>query len=215
VATESLRVIIADDHPFYREGMARLLRRSDIDVIAEVPNADAAIQAVLELAPDVVVMDLNMPGMSGLEATEYLSDRAPASRVLILSVSAQEGDVIDALLGGASGYVLKDGPVEEVIAGIRAAAAGACYISPRLANVLLQRTHGGSGAEAEPGFVRLSSREYEVLTLLAEGKASDEIGPAIASRSDVVRSHIASILTKVQAEIEEQAAARAARGRQV
>jgi two-component system, NarL family, nitrate/nitrite response regulator NarL len=205
--------VIADDHPFYREGMARLLRRSGIDVVAEVPNADAAIRAVMELAPDVVVMDLNMPGMSGLEATEHLAERASESRVLILSVSAQEPDLIDTLLAGARGYVLKDGPVEEVIAGIRAAAVDECFISPRLANVLLQRSHGTGGSDPEPGIVRLSSREHEVLGFLALGKASDEIAEMVGSRSDVVRGHITSILTKLQADVEERAAARAARGR--
>jgi DNA-binding NarL/FixJ family response regulator len=211
VAPEPVRVVIADDHPFYREGMARLLRRSGIDVVAEVPNAEAAIRAVKELSPDVVVMDLNMPGMSGLEATEHLARRSPDSRVLILSVSAQEPDLIDTLLAGARGYVLKDGPVEEVISGIRAASVDECFISPRLANVLLQRTQGS--ASDDPGAVRLTSREYEVLGFLALGKASDEISEMIGGRSDVVRGHIMSILTKLQADIEERAAARAARGR--
>jgi DNA-binding NarL/FixJ family response regulator len=211
VAAGPLRVAIADDHPFYREGMVRLLRRSGIDVVADVPNGEAAIQAVLELAPDVVVMDLNMPGMSGLEATRRVTEQAPATRVLILSVSAQESDVIDGLLSGACGYVLKDSPVEEVVAGIRAAAAGECFLSSRIANVLLQRVHGSAGSDAEPAAVRLSSREHEVLSLLADGRASDEISALIGVDSGVVRGHISSLLEKLQADTREQDAARAAR----
>src|SRR5918999_5098391 len=118
----SLRVVIADDHPFYRDGLVRLLRHSGIEVVAEVPNGEAAIRVVHETDPDVVVMDLNMPGVSGLEATRRLAEEAPETRVLVLSVSAEQGDLTEAILAGASGYVLKDGPVEEIVAGIRAAA---------------------------------------------------------------------------------------------
>jgi DNA-binding NarL/FixJ family response regulator len=192
--------------------MVRLLRRSGIDVVADVPNGDAAIQAVHELAPDVAVMDLNMPGLSGLEATRRLSEEAPATRVLILSVSAQELDVIDAMLAGAGGYVLKDGPVEEVIDGIRAAAAGECFFSPRIANVLLQRVRGTVGADDDAAAVRLSSREHETLSLLAEGKASDQIAETLAIDSAAVRGHITSLLTKLRTDDQEQEAARDARG---
>src|SRR5918999_3970053 len=165
----SLRVVIADDHPFYRDGLARLLRQSGIDVVGEVPNGEAAIRAVEESAPDVVVMDLNMPGLSGVEATRFVTERSPSTRVLVLSVSAQEEDVTDAILAGASGYVLKDGPVEEVVAGIQAAAAGESLISPRIASTLLRRVR--EGEEVVPGVppVRLSARELEVLKLMADG----------------------------------------------
>jgi DNA-binding NarL/FixJ family response regulator len=213
VTAEPLRVVIADDHPFYREGLARLLGQSGIDVIADVPNGEAAIQAVLESAPDVVVMDLNMPGVSGLEATQRLADEAPATRVLILSVSAQESDVIDAILAGASGYLLKDGPVEEVVSGINAAAAGQSLVSPRIATVLLQRARAGAGPGEDPGAVQLSGREHEILTLLAEGKTSHEISEALVVSSGSVRSLIASILTKLQTDTRQQQAARETRNR--
>jgi len=120
--TSELRVVIADDHLFYRDGLARLLRETGIEVVAAVPNGEAAIHAAERTSPDVVVMDLSMPGMSGVEATRRLTGRDPAIPVLVLSVSAQEADVTDALLAGASGYVLKDGPLEEIVAGIRATA---------------------------------------------------------------------------------------------
>ena len=136
---EALRVVVADDHPFYRAGLARMLRETGLDVVAEVPDGEAAIQAVEELAPDVVVMDLHMPGLSGLEATRRLTEQAPATRVLVLSISAQEADVTDAILAGASGYMLKDRPHAEIVSGIRAAAAGQSPLSPRIAAMLIRR----------------------------------------------------------------------------
>ena len=126
-----LRVVIADDHPAYRTGLARMLRENDIDVVAQVANGEAAIRAVAETGPDVVVMDIMMPGLSGLEATRRLVDEALATRVLVLSVSAQDDDVRDAMQAGAHGYVLKDAPLEEVVVGIRAVADGQPMIPPR------------------------------------------------------------------------------------
>jgi DNA-binding NarL/FixJ family response regulator len=209
--TDSIRVVIADDHPFYREGLSRLLREQGIDVVAEVPNGEGAIQAVEELAPDVVVMDLNMPGLSGLEATRRLTAQAPASRVLILSVSAQEADVTEAILAGACGYVLKDGPVEEVVAAIRAAAAGHSVISPRIATFLLQGVRDAADSHASLAGTQLSARELEVLGLMAEGKSNHEIAEALVISLSTVRNHISSILMKLQVENRVQAAVRAVR----
>jgi DNA-binding NarL/FixJ family response regulator len=213
VTAEALRVVIADDHPYYRKGLARLLEASGISVLADVPNGDAAIDAVQQTAPDVVVMDLNMPGLSGLDATRRLTELAPATRVLILSVSADEADVTDAILAGANGYVLKDGPVEEVVSGIRAAASGQSLISPRIATVLLQRLRDLATTGVDPGGPHLSSRELEVLSLLAEGRPSDEVADTLALTPGAVRNHISSILLKLQAENRVQAEVRAARGR--
>ena len=139
-----LRVVIADDHPFYRKGLARSLRGSGIDVVADVPNGAAAIRTVAARACDVVLMDLNMPGISGTEATRQLKTLAPEIPVLILSVSAAEGDVADAIRAGARGYVLKEGPVEEVILAMREALAGATVLSGRLALTLLSRVGGNA-----------------------------------------------------------------------
>jgi DNA-binding NarL/FixJ family response regulator len=132
-------VLIADDHPFYRAGLAAMLRETGFDVVGEAANGDAAIRAAEDLAPDVVVMDLHMPGLSGLEATRRLTAQASATRVLVLTVSAEEDDVADALLAGASGYVLKDGPVEEIAAAIRGTAAGQTVITPGFPPTLLDR----------------------------------------------------------------------------
>jgi len=207
----SLRVVIADDHPFYRDGLVRLLRRSGIDVVGEVPNGEAAIRVVHETGPDVVVMDLNMPGLSGLEATRRLAEEAPDTRVLVLSVSADQSDLTEAILAGASGYVLKDGPVEEIVAGIRAAAAGQSLISPRIANILMKRVRDSGRADIDLSAVRLSGRELDVLGLLAEGKADYEVAELLSMTTQAVRANITSVLLKLQLENRAQEAIRASR----
>jgi DNA-binding NarL/FixJ family response regulator len=209
VHTEPLRVVVADDHPAFRRGLVRLLRRQGIEVVADVTNGEAAIRAVEELAPDVVVMDLNMPGMSGLEATRRVTELSPASPVLVLSVSAQEVDVTEAILAGAMGYVLKDGPVEEVVEGIRAAAVGHSVISPRIAMILMQRARDTLAA---PGVrAHLSAREREVLALMAEGQSNYEIAENLVLSRSTVRRHISNILRKLQVENRVQAAVHAVR----
>jgi DNA-binding NarL/FixJ family response regulator len=124
-----LRVVVADDHPFYREGLVQSLREHGIEVVREATNAEAGIEAVAETAPDLVLMDLNMPGISGVEATRQLSKRCPTTPVLVLSVSAEEADVVEAINAGAIGYVLKESPQEEIVAAIRSAAAGQPVVS--------------------------------------------------------------------------------------
>jgi DNA-binding NarL/FixJ family response regulator len=211
---EPLRVVLVDDHPVYREGLAKLLLECGVDVIAQAGNGADAISLVEEMAPDVVVMDLNMPGMSGVEVTRKLVERTPASRVLVVSVSAQEEDVTEAILAGASGYVLKDGAVEEVVAGIQAAANGESLISPRIATMLLRRMRLDEPTEIDtPAMTPLSERELQVLRLVAEGKGNQEIGEALYIGQSTVRNHISSILMKLQVENRVQAAVRAVRDR--
>jgi DNA-binding NarL/FixJ family response regulator len=197
---ESLRVVIADDHPYYREGLARLLRKKGIDVVAEAPNGEAAIRAATETVPDVVLMDLNMPGMSGAEATRRLLERAPESRVIILSVSAEDEDVTDAMRGGASGYLVKEAPVDHVIEGIRAAAAGQTLVSARVATVLLRRVRDAILADDFSPSTLLSGRELEVLSLLADGQTDHQVAKALSMSVGAVRDHAAHIVKKLQLE---------------
>jgi DNA-binding NarL/FixJ family response regulator len=202
-----LRVVIADDHPFYRQGLARLLSQSGIEVVGQASNGPAAIELVEQTAPDVAVVDLNMPGMSGVEVTRRLNERMPASRVLVVSVSAQEDDVTEAILAGARGYVLKDGPVEEVVAGIRAAAADESLLSPRIAGTLLDRIRDREQVQEVPP-VPLSPRELQVLGLVAQGRGETEIGEALQIGAGAVTKHISSLLMKLQVENRVQAAMR-------
>jgi DNA-binding NarL/FixJ family response regulator len=211
--SESIRIVLADDHAFFREGLARVLSNAGIEVVAEVANGEAAVEAAVEHAPDVVVMDLSMPGLSGLEATRRLQQRAPAARVLVLTVSDSEADVIDAVVAGATGYVLKDASKEEVIAAVRAVAAGHALISPPIASTLLGRIR--QQAESAPAVpeVELSARELEVLSLLADGRANAEIGEELFISLSTVRNHISSILMKLHVDNRVQAAVRAVRER--
>jgi DNA-binding NarL/FixJ family response regulator len=210
---EKLRVVLADDHPIYRKGLAKLLERAGIEVVAEAPNGLAAIEAAERTAPDVIVMDLNMPRLSGVEATRRLTERSPSSRVLVLSVSAEEADVTDAIIAGATGYVLKDDPVEEVIAGIRATATGESLISSRIASMLLRRIRDRRRAEPELPPVPLTERELQVLKLVADGKTNREIGRELFIGPSTVKNHISSILMKLQVDNRVQAAVHAVRKR--
>jgi DNA-binding NarL/FixJ family response regulator len=198
--TEAVRVVIADDHPFYRRGLARLLRRARIEVVGEAPNGEAAIRTAVNTQPDLVIMDINMPGLSGLEATRRLLEHSPGSRVLALSVSAQEADVSSAILAGASGYVLKDEPGEQIIAAVEATASGESKISPRIAAVLLRRVQAAIDAGGDIAGGGLSASELEVLTLLAEGVADDEIARRLDLGSTPVSTYVASIMKKLQLE---------------
>jgi DNA-binding NarL/FixJ family response regulator len=209
----TLRVILADDHAVYRRGLAKLLTRSGIEVIGEAASGTTAIELVENAAPDVAVIDLNMPDLSGVEVTRRLTERTPASRVLVVSVSAQEDDVTEALLAGASGYVLKDAPVEEVVAGIEAAAAGESLLSPRIAGTLLERIRRGKQAGLDLSPPSISDRELHVLRLLAEGRAPHEIGQALAIGVGTVGKHLSSLLTKLQVENRIHAAMRSGRHR--
>jgi DNA-binding NarL/FixJ family response regulator len=146
-----------------------------------------------------------------VEVTRRLTERTPASRVLVVSVSAQEDDVTEAILAGASGYILKDSPVEEVVAGIRAAATGDSVMSPRIASMLLRRIRTEEPAGADIPAIPLSDRELQVLQLVAEGKANHEIGEILFIGQSTVRNHISSILMKLQVENRVQAAVRAVR----
>jgi DNA-binding NarL/FixJ family response regulator len=208
---EPLRVVIVDDHPFYRAGLKSMLERSGVEVVAEARDGEEAVVVVAETAPDVVVMDLHMPGLSGIEATRRLVAGSPATKVLVLTVSADEGDVTEAILAGASGYVLKDGPFEEVMAGIEAVAAGESLISPRVATMMLQRVRQTASEVREAGGTHLSSRELEVLRLLSDGRANREIAALLVISESTVRNHISSILLKLQVENRVQAAVRAVR----
>jgi DNA-binding NarL/FixJ family response regulator len=210
---DPVRVVLADDHAFYREGLAHILASAGIDVVAQVANGEAAVEAAVELAPDVVVMDLNMPALTGVEATRLVRDRAPACRVVVLTVSAEDEDVIDAIVAGANGYVLKDGPIEEVTAAIHAVASGQSLITPRVASSLLGRIRSQPIADPVASSVELSARELDVLGLLADGKPNAEIGELLFISHSTVRNHISSILMKLHVENRVQAAVRAVRDR--
>ena len=210
---DELRVLLVDDHDLFRSGLVSLLREQGLQVVADAPNGESALQLVRELAPDVVVMDLNMPGLSGIETTERITATAPLTRVVVLTISAEDGDVMNAVLAGACGYLLKDASIGDLVAGIRAAAAGESLISPQIAAKVLQLLRSRSSAPGGPEAVRrqLSAREIEVLKLIASGKDNAEIARALFVSPKTIKNHISNILMKLQFENRLQAAVYAVR----
>jgi DNA-binding NarL/FixJ family response regulator len=204
------RVVLADDHPFYRTGLSKMLRESGVDVVAEAGNGWAALRAVEETLPDVVILDQNMPGMPGDEVARRLTSCDPPHRVIVVSVSDSEIDVISALRAGASGYFLKDGPVEEVVAGIEAAARGESFFSPRIGAMLLRRIRERREVPVNVP-VRLSPREQDVLRLVVEGRSNEKIGEGLSIDAGTARNHVSHILAKMGVDNRVQAAVRAVR----
>jgi DNA-binding NarL/FixJ family response regulator len=157
-------------------------------------------------------MDLSMPGMSGIEATQRLIAAAPLARVLVLTVFADDQHIIDALLAGACGYVLKDAPIEQIVEGIRAAEQGESLVSPRIASRLVRRLRKPDQIETSVMREELTPRELEVLELLARGLDNSEIAHALYLSRHTVKNHVSTILMKLQVENRIQAAVRAVRG---
>jgi DNA-binding NarL/FixJ family response regulator len=203
-----LRVVIVDDHDLFRTGLRNLLEEQRVEVIGEAGNGQDAIRTVRELAPDVVVMDLNMPGITGVEATRQITAIAPLTRVLVLTISDQDSDVLDAILAGACGYLLKDSSIQELMAGIRAASKGESLISPHIAAKVLQRVRSTTSVPAIAETIRaeLSDREIEVLKLIANGKDNAEIAGELHISPKTVKNHISNILMKLQIDNRIQAA---------
>jgi len=210
---DDLRVLIVDDHDLFRSGLRNLLEEQGVQVIGEAAAGQEAVQIVRELAPDVVVMDLNMPGMGGVEATRHISSIAPLTRVLMLTISDQDNDVIDAILAGACGYLLKDSSIQELMQGIRAASLGESLISPTIAAKVLQRVRASTTQPAIESTIRaeLSEREIEVLKLIANGKDNAMIAAELHISPKTVKNHISNILMKLQIDNRIQAAVYAVR----
>ena len=210
---EPIRVIVVDDHDLLRKGVRDLLSEHGLQVVGEASDGDDAVRLVAHAAPDVVVMDLNMPRMSGIEATRRLARVSPTSRVLVLTVSADDETVADAIEAGASGYLLKDASGDEIASGVRAAAAGEALISPRIAARLLERMRPAEGSQG-PGSgtgAELTDREAEVLRLLAAGRDNAGIAQELYISPRTVKNHISSILAKLHVDNRIQAAVYAVR----
>jgi NarL family two-component system response regulator LiaR len=207
------RVLLVDDHDLFRTGLVNLLTEQGIHVIGEAANGETAIRLVRELAPDVVVMDINMPGITGVEATREIAMIAPLTRVVVLTISVDDSDVIEAVMAGACGYLLKDSSIHELIGGIQAAAAGEALISPQIASKVLQilRAQQANAGLAEQPRAELTERELDVLKLIAIGKDNAEIARDLFISPKTVKNHISNILMKLQIENRIQAAVYAVR----
>src|SRR3954468_17329465 len=211
--TESLRVLIVDDHDLFRTGLRNLLEEQGVLVIGEAGGGAEAVRIVRELAPDVVVMDLNMPGMGGVDATRHITGIAPLTRVVVLTISDQDNDVMDAILAGACRYLLKDSSIQDLMRGISSAAVGESLISPHIATKVLQRVRATTTLPdaAETIRAELSEREIEVLKLIANGKDNADIAGDLHISPKTVKNHISNILMKLQIQNRIQAAVYAVR----
>ena len=212
-AVETIRVLIVDDHDLFRTGLRNLLEEQGVQVSGEAASGTEAVRSVREIAPDVVVMDLNMPGMGGVEATLHIAAIAPLTRVVVLTISEEDADVMDAILAGACGYLLKNASIDELMAGIRAAWRGESLISPGIAAKVLQRVRATSAQPEIADAIRseLSDREIEVLKLIANGKDNAVIAAELHISPKTVKNHISNILMKLQIDNRIQAAVYAVR----
>jgi DNA-binding NarL/FixJ family response regulator len=206
-----IKVVVIDDHVLFRSGLRELLQQEEIEVVGEASTAEAGLEVVERHAPNVVIMDLSLPRMSGHEAIRRIATIAPETQVLVLTISAQETDVTDAVLAGACGYLLKDASVEDIVAGVRAAAIGDSMVSPRMATTLLRQLRDHRQNDAHPKIDSLSTREREVLRLVVEGKDNAAIAGELFISPYTVKNHISNILLKLKVENRLQAAVCAVR----
>ncbi len=186
-----IRVLITDDHPVVREGLAGMLARQlDFDVVGMAEDGAAAVAMHRDLAPDVTLMDLRMPGLDGVGAIEAIKAQQPAAHILVLTTYDSDAEILRAIEAGATGYLLKDAPREELFRAIRAAAAGAPVLAPSVATRLMMRM-------VTPAEDQLSAREIEVLQLVAKGNSNKEIGKTLHISTATVKTHLIHIYNKL------------------
>lgn len=185
-----IRVLVADDHPIVRGGIVALLSAADdMSVVAEASDGLEAVRLAAEHRPDVVLMDLRMPGLDGDEATARILAANPAARVVILTTYESDASILTAIEAGASGYLLKAAPQEEILAGVRSVARGEVALAPSIAAMLVQRV-------ARPA-VTLSPRETEVLALVAQGSSNPAIAAALFVSEATVKTHLLHVFEKL------------------
>jgi DNA-binding NarL/FixJ family response regulator len=194
-------VLIVDDHALFRRGLELVLAvEPDLEVVGEAGDGIAAIDMAAELAPDVVLMDVRMPGLGGIEATRRIRTEQPMTKVVMLTVSEDEEDLFDSIRAGATGYLLKELSIEEVADTVRAVARGQALVSPSMATNLLTEFNLLSRrvAEQHGDAPRLTDRELEVLRLVAKGMSNKEIAAELVIAENTVKNHVRNILEKLE-----------------
>jgi DNA-binding NarL/FixJ family response regulator len=210
---ELIRVLVADDHPVFRRGMRAILgAESGTELVGEATDGEEAIARALELRPDVILMDLNMPNVTGIEATRRIMEANPETAVLMLTMFEDDKSIFAAIRAGAHGYVLKGADGAETLRAIRAAAGGEAIFSPTITQRLTEYfATPGQGAKAAPdqAFPDLTEREHEVLSLVAEGYTNNAIASRLYLSPKTVRNYVSSIFTKLGVADRSQAIVRA------
>jgi DNA-binding NarL/FixJ family response regulator len=211
-AGSRVRVLLVDDHDLFRTGLRALLEEDGL-VVADASSGDAALRCLRCFPADVVVMDLNMPGMSGVAATREVLAYAPGTAVLVLTVVSDDERVLESLVAGASGYLLKDAQLSDIVAGIEAAGAGESPLAPRVAAALVARVRATPAAQpaAPAPAPALSERQREVLGLLAQGWDNEQIARRLYISASTVKSHVSRLLVQLGVKNRVQAAVYAAR----
>jgi two-component system nitrate/nitrite response regulator NarL len=196
VAKKKIKVLLVDDHPVVRKGLhSCLANRENLKIVGEASDGAEAIQRVKELTPDIVLMDINMPGMDGLEVTETLKKESPQTRILVLSMHSNREYVLRIIKAGARGYVLKDAPTEELIRAIESVYAGDAFFSPSVAKIALNQ-YVAEADDRDP-MSRLSDREREVLVQIADGKSNKEIATSLGIGVRTIETHRERIMRKL------------------
>jgi DNA-binding NarL/FixJ family response regulator len=206
-----ITVVVIDDHVLFRTGLRELLEQEEIRVVGEASSAEAGLEVIQAKAPDVAIVDLSLPRMSGHEAIRQMATAAPRTQVLVLTISIDQADVTQAVLAGACGYLLKDTSAGDIVTGVRAAASGESMVSPRMATTLLDQLRQRERGEERPDIERLSAREKEVLRLVVDGKDNAAIAEELFISPYTVKNHISNILLKLSVDNRLQAAVRAVR----
>ena len=190
--TDVIRVMIVDDHNLVREGLGQLLAAEEaFEVVGSLESGREAVDAVVDLAPDVVLMDVSMPGLDGIAATREVLRRRPATRVVMLTSYAEDETVISALDAGATGYLLKDAEPQDLVRGVKAAARGEAPLAPRAARALLGARHRPASED------HLTPREEEVLALVGKGLANKQIAVSLGISEKTVKAHLTSVFQRI------------------
>lgn len=194
-----LRVLLVDDHPMVRRGLRALLESvPDADVVGEADSGELAVELARELVPDVVVMDLAMPGIGGVEATRHITTERPGTGVLVLTMHADDDSVFAAMRAGARGYLLKGADTPEVLRAITAVSVGEAIFGPAVATRVLSYLTRPLSAQDVSLFPELSEREREVLHLIAQGRSNGEIATQLFLSPKTVRNHVSNVFAKLQ-----------------
>jgi DNA-binding NarL/FixJ family response regulator len=198
---DAIRVIVADDHALFRRGLEMVLKSEpDIEVVAEANDGNEVVALSEQHMPDLVLMDVRMPGRSGIEATQSIKDAVPHTKILMLTISDEEEDLYDAIKAGANGYLLKEISIEEVAGAIRSVHMGQSLISPSMASKLLNEFAAMARKDEEKQQMpapRLTEREMEVLTLVAQGLNNRDIAKHLFISENTVKNHVRNILEKL------------------
>jgi DNA-binding NarL/FixJ family response regulator len=204
----SIRVLIADDEEMIRTGLRLVLdREPDLDVVGEAADGIDAFEQAVSASPDVVLMDVRMPRLDGIEATRRIAGSSSGARVIVLTTFDEDEYVFEALKAGASGFLLKYAPADDLVRAIRVVAAGEAMLAPAVTRRLIETFARSSGPESVAGVAALTGRECEVLKLVADGMSNAEVAERLVLSRATVKTHVANILEKLHARDRVQAAA--------